>query len=55
MQNIAIIDCESQSASTATARIISISGILVNSDLQLLDKFELFCSNVPGYIPDPYA
>ena len=55
MKNIAIIDCETQGASTATARIISISGILINSDFQLLDKFNLYCSNVPGYIPDPYA
>ena len=55
MKNIAIIDCETQGSSTAASRIISISGILVNSDLQLLDNFNLYCSNVPGYIPDPYA
>ena len=55
MKRIAIIDCESQGSSTSTSRIISISGILVNSDLVELDRFEFYCSNVPGYIPDPYS
>ncbi len=55
MKRIAIIDCESNGSSTSTSRIISISGILVNSDLVELDRFEFYCSNVPGYVPDPYS
>tara|TARA_B100000945_G_scaffold285112_1_gene255152 strand:+ start:614 stop:2128 length:1515 start_codon:yes stop_codon:yes gene_type:complete len=55
MKKIAIIDCESNGSSTSTSRIISISGILVNSDLVELDRFEFYCSNVPGYVPDPYS
>jgi len=54
-KRIAIIDCETQGSSTSSSRIISISGILVNSDLLELDRFEFYCSNVPGYIPDPYS
>tara|TARA_B100000427_G_C15512160_1_gene596722 strand:- start:544 stop:1959 length:1416 start_codon:yes stop_codon:yes gene_type:complete len=55
MKNIAIIDLESQSASTSYGSIISIAGILVNSELKELDRFELNCNNKPGYVPDPYS
>ena len=55
MANIAVIDCEAQSSSTATGKVISISGILYNDNFQELDRFEFFCRNVPGYIPDPYS
>jgi len=55
MANIAVIDCEAQSNSTSTGKIISISGILYNDNFQELDRFEFFCRNVPGYIPDPYS
>ena len=58
MKNIAIIDCESQGASTSYSKIISISGILVSQDsLEILDKFNLFCKIEvsSGYIPDPYS
>ena len=55
MPNIAVLDFEAQSASTSTGKIISVSGILYNDDFQELDRFELFCRNVPGYIPDPYS
>ena len=41
MKNIAIIDLESQSASTSYGSIISIAGILVNSDLKEIERFEL--------------
>ena len=41
MKNYAIIDIESQGASTSHASIISIAGILVNPELQELDRFEL--------------
>ena len=54
MPNIAVIDFEAQSSSTSTGKIISVSGILYNDQFQELDRFELFCRNVPGYIPDPY-
>jgi exodeoxyribonuclease-1 len=55
MANIGVIDCEAQSSSTSTGKIISISGILYNDEFQELDRFELFCRNVSGYIPDPYS
>jgi exodeoxyribonuclease-1 len=55
MKNIAVLDFEAQSASTSTGKIISVSGILYNDQFQELDRFELFCRNVPGYIPDPYS
>ena len=55
MSNIAVIDCEAQSSSTSTGKIISLTGILYNDNFQELDRFEFFCSNVPGYIPDPYS
>ena len=55
MPNIAVIDFEAQSSSTSTGKIISVSGILYNDQFQELDRFELFCRNVPGYIPDPYS
>jgi exodeoxyribonuclease I len=55
MTNIAVLDFEAQSASTSTGKIISVSGILYNDQFQELDRFELFCRNVPGYIPDPYS
>ncbi len=55
MANIALLDFEAQSASTSTGKIISVSGILYNDQFQELDRFELFCRNVPGYIPDPYS
>ena len=51
MANIAVLDFEAQSASTSTGKIISVSGILYNDQFQELDRFELFCRNVPGYIP----
>ena len=46
---------EAQSSSTSTGKIISLTGILYNDNFQELDRFEFFCSNVPGYIPDPYS
>lgn len=55
MKNIAIIDIESQGASTSFSSIISIAGILVNPDLVEIDRFELNCRNKPGYVPDPYS
>ena len=56
MSNIAVIDCEAQSSSTSTGKIISISGILYNDNFQELDRFEFFCNgNIPGYCPDPYS
>jgi len=55
MPNIAVIDCEAQSSSTSTGKLISLSGILFSDQFQELDRFELFCRNVPGYIPDPYS
>jgi len=55
MANIAVLDFEAQSASTSTGKIISVSGILYNDQFQELDRFELFCRNVLGYIPDPYS
>ena len=55
MPNIAVLDFEAQSASTSTGKIISVTGILYNDQFQELDRFELFCRNVPGYIPDPYS
>ena len=55
MKNIAIIDLESQSASTSHGSIISIAGILVNSELKEIDRFELNCRNKPGHVPDPYS
>ena len=55
MKNLAIVDIESSGASTSYASIISIAGILVNSDLQELDRFELYCRNKPGFVPDPYS
>ena len=42
-------------ASTSTGRIISASAILYSDKFEELDRFELFCRNVPGYIPDPYS
>ena len=55
MKNIAIIDIESQGASTSYSSIISIAGILVNSELKELERFELNCRNKPGFVPDPYS
>ena len=55
MKNFGIIDIESQGASTSYASIISIAGILVNPELEELDRFELYCRNKPGYVPDPYS
>jgi exodeoxyribonuclease I len=55
MPNIAVIDCEAQSSSTSTGKLISITGIYFNDNFEELDRFEFFCSNVPGYIPDPYS
>jgi len=55
MPNIAVLDYESQSSSTSTGRIISASAILFSDQFQELDRFELFCRNVPGYVPDPYS
>ena len=55
MPNIAGLDFEAQSASTSYGKIISVTGILYNDQFQELDRFELFCRNVPGYIPDPYS
>ena len=55
MANIAVIDYEAQAASTSHGKIISVTGIYFNDQFQELDRFELFCRNVPGYIPDPYS
>lgn len=55
MKNIAIIDIESQGASTSYSSIISIAGILVSPELKELERFELNCRNKPGYVPDPYS
>ena len=55
MKNIAIIDIESQGASTSFSSIISIAGILVNPELKEIERFELNCRNKPGYVPDPYS
>ena len=55
MKNYAIIDIESQGASTSYASIISIAGILVSPELQELDRFEFYCRNKPGFVPDPYS
>ena len=55
MPNIAVLDYEAQSASTSYGKIISVTGILYNDQFQELDRFELFCRNVLGYIPDPYS
>jgi exodeoxyribonuclease-1 len=55
MKNIAIIDIESQGASTSYSSIISIAGILVNPDLKEIERFELNCRNKPGHVPDPYS
>ena len=41
-KNIAIIDIESQGSSTSYSSIISIAGILVSPELEVLDKFENF-------------
>ena len=54
-KNIAIIDIESQGSSTSYSSIISIAGILVNPELEVLDKFEFWCRNKPGHVPDPYS
>ena len=51
MANIAVLDYEAQAASTSYGKIISVTGILYNDQFQELDRFELFCRNVPGYIP----
>ena len=55
MKNFGIIDIESQGMSTSYASIISIAGILVNPELQELDRFERYCRNKPGYVPHPYS
>jgi exodeoxyribonuclease-1 len=55
MKNYAIIDIESQGASTSYSSIISIAGILVNPELQELDRFELYARNKPGFVCDPYS
>ena len=44
-KNIAIIDIESQGSSTSYSSIISIAGILVSPELEVLDKFEFWCRN----------
>ena len=54
-KNTAIIDIESQGASTSYSSIISIAGILVSPELEILDKFEFWCRNKPGHVPDPYS
>ena len=54
-KNIAIIDIESNGASTSYANIISIAGILVSPELEELDRFEFWCRNKPGHVPDPYS
>ena len=46
-KNTAIIDIESQGASTSYSSIISIAGILVSPELEILDKFEFCCRNKP--------
>ena len=55
MKNIAIIDIESNGASTSYSNIISIAGILVSPELEELDRFEFWCRNKPGHVPDPYS
>ena len=55
MKNWGIIDIESQGASTSYASIISIAGILVNPELQELDRFEFYSRNKPGFVCDPYS
>ena len=55
MTKIAVLDFESNGSSTSTGRIISASAILYSDKFEELDRFELFCRNVPGYIPDPYS
>ena len=55
MPNIAVLDYESNGSSTSTGRIISASAVLFSDRFEELDRFELFCRNVPGYIPDPYS
>ncbi len=55
MPNIAVLDYESQSSSTSYGKVISCSAVLFSDQFQELDRFELFCRNVPGYIPDPYS
>ena len=55
MPNIAVIDCEAQSSSTSTGKLIAITGIYYNDNFEELDRFEFFCANVPGYVPDPYS
>ena len=54
-KNIAIIDIESNGASTSYSNIISIAGILVSPELEVLEKFEFWCRNKPGHVPDPYS
>ena len=54
-KNIAIIDIESQGSSTSYSSIISIAGILVSPELEVLDKFEFWCRNKSGHVPDPYS
>ncbi len=54
-KNIAIIDIESQGSSTSYSSIISIAGILVSPELDVLDKFEFWCRNKSGHVPDPYS
>ena len=54
-KNIAIIDIESQGSSTSYSSIISIAGILASPELEVLDKFEFWCRNKPGHVPDPYS
>jgi len=54
-KNIAIIDIETQGSSTSYSSIISIAGILVSPELEVLDKFEFWCRNKPGHVPDPYS
>ena len=54
-KNIAIIDIESNGASTSYSNIISIAGILVSPELEELDRFEFWCRNKPGHVPDPYS
>ncbi len=54
-KNIAIIDIESQGSSTSYSSIISIAGILVSPELEVLDRFEFWCRNKAGHVPDPYS
>ena len=51
MKNIAIIDIESQGASTSYSSIISIAGILVNPDLKEIERFGKVCPQCQVSLP----